>query len=143
MRISGLLMKENFRISLENWFTITYIQIKKNQGKINLRIVGANFYKNLYSRLRYFLLSLFSFVASFFSSFKFLFENGIDPVCCFIMSYCSCKENENNLKFRIFCKLFIDNLNLETSWEFIFATTSRLANYFPHIRTELATIKFP
>ena len=37
------------------------------------------------------------------------------------MSYCICIENENN--FCMFCKVFVENLNLETSWEFIFATT--------------------
>ena len=47
MRISGLLLNEILRISSETWFTITYMQINKNQRKINLCIMGANFRKNL------------------------------------------------------------------------------------------------
>ena len=50
----------------------------------------------------------------------------------------SCIENENKLKLCLFSNnVFVDNLNLETLWEFIFATTSRL-----HLRSELITFKF-
>ena len=41
-------MNQNFRISSETYFTITYKQIKKNQRKIKFQIVGANFHENLY-----------------------------------------------------------------------------------------------
>ena len=41
-------MNENFRISLETYFTITYKQIKENQRKIKFHIVGANFHENLH-----------------------------------------------------------------------------------------------
>ena len=40
-------------------------------------------------------------------------------------------------------KAFVDNLNLETSWEFIFATTRRSTKHFPQIRPKLVTLKFP
>ena len=71
----------------------------------------------------------------------FQFENRIDPVFSFML-YCVCIENEHNLKCYMFLKIFVGNLNLETSREFIFATTCRSTNYFPQIRSELATIKF-
>ena len=51
-------------------------------------------------------------------------------------------ENNNSLKFCIFCKVFVDNPNLETSCEFIFMTTRKSTNYFSPIRSELATVKF-
>ena len=111
MRISGLLFNENFRISFETYFTITCMQTEKNQGKINFRIVGVNFcinlhlaislriiqylalHKNLYSWMRYIFVHFFPFIASlntlqvFCFPLYFLFENGIDPVFSFIMSY--------------------------------------------------------
>ena len=43
----------------------------------------------------------------------------------------------------MFYKVFVDNLNLETSWEFIFATTCRSTKYFALTWFELATLKFP
>ena len=57
----------------------------------------------------FFLLSL-----AFSLHLYFLFENDIDPVFSFKMSYCICIENENNLKTCMFCKVFVDNLNLDT-----------------------------
>ena len=43
----------------------------------------------------------------------------------------------------MFCKVSVDNLNLETSWEFIFAITRISTKYFPRVRSQLATLKFP
>ena len=40
------------------------------------------------------------------------------------------------------CKIFVDNLSLETSWEFIFVTTRRSAKYLPQTRSKLATLKY-
>ena len=39
-------MNEKFKISFETLFTITYMQIGKNKGKIDFYIAGANFRKN-------------------------------------------------------------------------------------------------
>ena len=83
----------------------------------------------------------FLFFLVFYLLLYFQFENRIDPVFSFVL-YCVCIENEHNLKCCMFLKTFVGNLNLETSWEFIFVTTCRSTNYFPQIRSELATIKF-
>ena len=48
INISGLLMNKNFRILFESRLTITYMEINKNQGKVNFRIVESNFWKNLH-----------------------------------------------------------------------------------------------
>ena len=67
IRISSRIMNENFSISFETYFTITYKQIKKNLGKINFRIVGANFRKNLH-------LAVPIFADAVFFSFNFFFR---------------------------------------------------------------------
>ena len=90
-----------------------------------------------------FLFSHFFFSSLVFSlTLYFLFQNRIYPVCSFIMSYCICIENENNLQFCMFCKVFVDKL--ETSWKFVFTTTCRSTNYFPQILYELTfeSLKF-
>ena len=43
----------------------------------------------------------------------------------------------------MFYKVFIDNLNLETSREFIFLTARRSTNYFPQIHLKSLNIKSP
>ena len=89
--------------------------MRKDQGKINFRIVWANFRKNLHlavsayysilSTSREFIfsnalfmrfLSFFHLLLVFFFFLYFLFENDIDPVISLIMTYCICIENENN-----------------------------------------------
>ena len=75
------------------------MQIEKNQGKTNFRTVEANFcnvfaifnfkhFTRIYIRgcgilIFHFFLSLLVFVLPLY----FLFENGIDPVFSFVMSY--------------------------------------------------------
>ena len=121
------------------------MQIGKNQGKTTFALFNFKHFRRIYTcGCGIFLLSLLSFVSSFFSlPLYFLFENRIDPLLGFIMSHCICIENEKNLKFCKFCKVFLGNLNLKISLEFIFTTTHRSRHYFLQIQSELATIKLP
>ena len=86
------------------------MQIEKNQGKIKFCIMGANFCNNLHLPLLhlhlicirgcgFFFFHFFLSLLAFSLPLYFLFENGIDPAFSFIMSYCLCIENENNLQF--------------------------------------------
>ena len=87
LKISGLLMNQNFWISLETYFTITYKQIKKNQEKIKFHIVGANFHENLHLPVHFAYYSTlntsqeFIFVDVVFLSFNFFFR------CLFFLSF--------------------------------------------------------
>ena len=135
------------------------METEKSEEKINFHIAEANLCKNShlpvsckftfkhFTRI-YIRQCGISFLSFFFSSLVFsltlyfLFQNRIYPVCSFIMSYCICIENENNLQFCMFCKVFVDKL--ETSWKFVFTTTCRSTNYFPQILYELTfeSLKF-
>ena len=106
------------------------METEKSEEKINFHIAEANLCKNShlpvsckftfkhFTRI-YIRQCGISFLSFFFSSLVFsltlyfLFQNRIYPVCSFIMSYCICIENENNLQFCMFCKVFVDKL--ETS----------------------------
>ena len=106
MGIPGLLLNANFRISSETWITITYMEIEKNQEKINVHILKTIFRNNLHLVVSLRINSILStarefiFANAVFISFiffllllvfslplYFLLENGIDPAFSFIMLY--------------------------------------------------------
>ena len=93
--------------------------------------------------MRYFFLSFFLSLLFFFFFYIFGLKTEL-TLYLVLCRICSCIENEDNLKFCMFYnKVFVENLPLETSWEFIFATMCRSTKYFPQIWSKLVTLKFP
>ena len=113
--------------------SLNYICNSDRIKGFNFCIMRANFGKELTSSGKLFLrfvsadVFFFDFFLSLLLLFRllhFLCENGIGPALTSIMSYlCLNRKWENKLKCCIVNNTFVDKLNLETSWEFIFVRT--------------------